>query len=240
MISSMGVLSTANGPVQVDSDMTSSHTFNISCVNSSFLTCSTLNCTNYSTFGGRKNQINNISNTNMTSDSGSYTRLYGGTLRYDTLVPSGGYITNNVNNTKTITTTLNCTDITSTGTSYSITSNISLINASTVSCVNISTTNILCKNLSTLNANISFLNVSSISCTGMSVFNLSCQNASFLGNLYVYNEIATWISNCSFLLGVAYGSINNLNVSTITNTANLNVSELSVSFCCLNVDVNNI
>ena len=49
MISSMGVLSaTGGGPVQVDSDMNSSHTFNISCVNSSFLTCSTLNCTNYS------------------------------------------------------------------------------------------------------------------------------------------------------------------------------------------------
>ena len=63
----------------------------------------------------------------------------------------------------------------------------------------------------------------------MSVLNLSCQNASFLGNLYVYNEVATWISNCSILLGVAYGSINNLNVSTVTNIANLNASEINVS-----------
>ena len=63
----------------------------------------------------------------------------------------------------------------------------------------------------------------------ISVLNLACQNASFLGNLYVYNEVATWISNCSILLGVAYGSINNLNVSTITNIANLNASEISVS-----------
>ena len=107
MISSMGVLSSAGGgPVNVDSDMNSSHTFNISCVNSSFLTCSTLNCTNYSTFGGWKNQINNTSNTNMTSDSGSYTRLYGGTLHYDTLVPSGGYVTNNVYNNNTTSTSI--------------------------------------------------------------------------------------------------------------------------------------
>ena len=122
----MGVLSSAGGgPVNVDSDMNSSHTFNISNVNSSFLRCSTLNCTDYSTFGGWQNNITNISNTNLTSNSGSYTRLYGGILRYDTLVPSGGYVTNNVNNTNTITTTLNSTDITSTGTLYSITSTIS-------------------------------------------------------------------------------------------------------------------
>ena len=62
-----------------------------------------------------------------------------------------------------------------TGTLYSITSNISLLNASNVSCVNLSSTNIVGRNLSTLNANISFLNVSNISCTNMSVLNLSCQ-----------------------------------------------------------------
>ena len=56
MISSMGVLSTAGGgSVQVDSDMNSSHTFNISNVNSSYLKCSTLTCTDYSNFGGWKN-----------------------------------------------------------------------------------------------------------------------------------------------------------------------------------------
>ena len=97
-----------------------------------------MDCTDYSIFRGWKNQINNISNTNLTSDSGSYTRLYGGILRYDTLVPSGGYITNNVNNINTITTTLNSTDITSTGTLYSITSNISQLNVPNVSCVNLS------------------------------------------------------------------------------------------------------
>ena len=49
MISSMGVLSTAGGgPVQVDSDMNSSHTFNISNVNSSNLTAATLTVTNWS------------------------------------------------------------------------------------------------------------------------------------------------------------------------------------------------
>ena len=243
MISSMGVLSSVGGgPINVNSDMNISNTLNVSNISSSFLKCSTLDCTDYSIFRGWKNQINNISNTNLTSDSGSYTRLYGGILRYDTLVPSDGYVRNNVYNNNTTSVGINCTDITSTGTLYSITSNISLINASTVSCVNISTTNIVCRNLSTLNANISFLNVSSISCTGMSVYNLSCQNASFLGNLYVYNEIATWISNCSFLLGVAYGSINNLNVSTITNTANLNACEVSVSLItnlsCINSGLN--
>ena len=41
--------------------------------------------------------------------------------------------------------------------------------------------------------------------------------------------MTTWISNCSFLLGVAYGSINNLNVSTITNLASLNVSTIYTS-----------
>ena len=45
MISSYGVLSTAGGgPVEVDSDMNSSHTFNISNVNSSYLKCNTLTC----------------------------------------------------------------------------------------------------------------------------------------------------------------------------------------------------
>ena len=42
----MGVLSTAGGgAVQVDSDMNSSHTFNISKLNSSYIRCSTLTCT---------------------------------------------------------------------------------------------------------------------------------------------------------------------------------------------------
>ena len=66
-------------------------------MNSSYLKYSTLTCTDYSNFGGWKNQINNISMTNLTSDSGSYTCLYGSTLRYDNLVPSGGYVTNNIN-----------------------------------------------------------------------------------------------------------------------------------------------
>ena len=62
-MSSMGVLSTAGeGNIQVDSDMNSSHTFNISCVKSSFFKCSTLECTDYSIFRGWKKQINNISN----------------------------------------------------------------------------------------------------------------------------------------------------------------------------------
>ena len=92
MISSMGVLSAAGGgPINVNSDMNISNTLNVSNISSSFLKCSTLDCTDYSIFRGRKNQINNISNTNLTSDSGSYTRLYGGILRYDTLVPSGCY-----------------------------------------------------------------------------------------------------------------------------------------------------
>jgi len=139
MISSMGVLSSVGGgPINVNSDMNISNTLNVSNISSSFLKCSTLDCTDYSIFRGWKNQINNISNTNLTSDSGSYTRLYGGVLRYDTLVPSGGYVTNNVNNTNTITTTLNSTDITSTGTLYSITSNISQLNVPNVSCVNLS------------------------------------------------------------------------------------------------------
>ena len=67
-------------------------------------------------------------------------------------VPADGYLWNNVYNNNTISININCTDITSTGTLYSITSNISLINASTVSCVNVLSTNILCRNLSTLNA----------------------------------------------------------------------------------------
>jgi len=104
----------------------------------SFLKCCTLDCTDYSIFRGWKNQINNISNTNLTSDSGSYTRLYGSILRYDTLVPSDGYVRNNVYNNNTTSVGINCTDITTTGTLYSITSNISLINASNVSCVNLS------------------------------------------------------------------------------------------------------
>ena len=127
-------------------------------------------------------------------------------------MPSDGYLRNNAYNNNTTSVNINCTDITTMGTLYSITSNISLLNASNVSCRNLSSTNILCRNISTLNANVSFLNVSSVSCTGISVLNLSCQNASLV-NLYVYNETATWISNCSILLCVAYGSITNLNVS---------------------------
>ena len=61
----------------------------------------------------------------------------------------------------------------------------------------------------------------------MSVLNLLCQNARIV-NLYAFNETATWVSNCSFLLGATYGSINNLNASTITNLANLNVSEINI------------
>ena len=54
MIISMGVLSAAGGgPVSVDSDMKNSHTFNIRCVNSSFLKCSTLDCRDYSIFRGK-------------------------------------------------------------------------------------------------------------------------------------------------------------------------------------------
>ena len=107
MISSMGVLSTAGGgPVEVDSDMNSSHTFNISNVNSSNLTAATLTVTNWSNFTGYNNTLNNISSTNLTCNSGSHASLYGGTLRYDTLVPSGGYITNDVNNINTCSTCL--------------------------------------------------------------------------------------------------------------------------------------
>ena len=89
-ISAAGVLSGSGGPVEVDSDMNSSHTFNISNVNSSNLTAATLTVTNWSNFTGYNNTLHNISNTNLTSSSGSYKRLYGGTLRYDTLVPSVG------------------------------------------------------------------------------------------------------------------------------------------------------
>ena len=67
MISSMGVLSTAgDGPVQVDSDMNSSHTFNISNVNSSNLIAATIPCKNWSNFTGYNNTLNNISSTNLT------------------------------------------------------------------------------------------------------------------------------------------------------------------------------
>ena len=114
IVSAAGVLSSANGPVEVDSDMNSSHTFNISNLNSRYLRCSPLTCTDCGNFGGWQNQMGNISNTNITSNSGSYTRLYGGTLRYDILVPSGGYITNDVNNMNTTSTNINCTNISST------------------------------------------------------------------------------------------------------------------------------
>ena len=84
LISSMGVLSASGGgPVQVDSDMNSSHMFNISNVKSSYLRCIILTCTDYSNFGGWKNQIHNISNNNSTNDSGSYARLYGRWLCYN-------------------------------------------------------------------------------------------------------------------------------------------------------------
>ena len=138
MVSSAGVLSRASGPIDVDSDMNSSHTFNISNVNSSYLKCSTLTSTDYSNIGGWQNQINNIPNTNITSNSGSFTRLYGDTLWYDTLVPSGGYITNDVNNINTTSTNTNCTNLSSTGIHCSITSNISQLNVSSISCVNLS------------------------------------------------------------------------------------------------------
>ena len=36
-------------------------------------------------------------------DSGSHTCLYDCTLFYDTLVPSGGYVTNDINNINTYT-----------------------------------------------------------------------------------------------------------------------------------------
>ena len=72
-----------------------SHTFNVSNVNSSYLRCSTF--TDYSNFTGWQNKIDNISSTNLTCNSCSYTRLYGGTIQYDTLVPSSGNITNDVN-----------------------------------------------------------------------------------------------------------------------------------------------
>ena len=73
MISSMGVLTMADGgPLEIDGDMNCSKTFNINNISSSFLKCSTLDCTDYSIFRGWKNQINNISNTNTTGDSASY------------------------------------------------------------------------------------------------------------------------------------------------------------------------
>ena len=107
-----------------------------------------------------KNQIKNISNTYLTSDRGSFTRLYGSTLRCETLVPSGGYITNNVNNTNKTSTNINRRNISSTGIHYNITSNISQLNVSDVSCLNLSPTSVSCKNLSTINDSMSFLNVS--------------------------------------------------------------------------------
>ena len=77
----MSVLSATVGrPVHVESDMNSSPTFNIC-----HLYVSTMACTDYSHFGGWKNEKINISNTDLTSKSGSFTRLYGGTLRYDTM-----------------------------------------------------------------------------------------------------------------------------------------------------------
>ena len=82
-----------------------------------------------------ENQINNISNTNITSDSGSYARLYGSTLRYDTLVPSIGYITNDVNNTNTLSTNIACTNLST------INANMSFLNVSNVSYVSISCLN---------------------------------------------------------------------------------------------------
>ena len=109
-ISAAGVLSGSGGPVEVDSDMNSSHTFNISNVNSSNLRAATLTVTNWSNFTGYNNTLNNISSTNITCNSGIYTSLYGSTLRYDTLLPSVGYITNDINNTNTTSTNINTTN----------------------------------------------------------------------------------------------------------------------------------
>ena len=116
-------------------------------MNSSYIKCSTLTCTGYSNFGGWKNQKNNISSTNITCNSGSYTSLYGSTLRYNNVVPSGGYVTNDVNNVNTLSTNISCTNISSTGIHYSVTSNISQLNVSNVSCVKLSI-NISLRNLS--------------------------------------------------------------------------------------------
>ena len=103
MINSMGVLSNAGGgPVQLDSDMSSSHAFNISNINSSYLKCSTLALTDYSNLTGWQNKIDNISSTNKTCNSACnsalYVLLYDGTLCYNTLVPSGAYVANNISN----------------------------------------------------------------------------------------------------------------------------------------------
>ena len=55
MISSMGVLSAAGGgPININSDVNISNTLNVSNISSSFLKCSTLDCTDYSIFRGWK------------------------------------------------------------------------------------------------------------------------------------------------------------------------------------------
>ena len=95
--------------------MNSSNTLKTSNANSSNLKCSPLTCTDYSNFTGWQNKIDNISSTKLPCNCGSYARLYGGTLRYDTVIPSGGYITNDINNTYITSTTINCTNISSTG-----------------------------------------------------------------------------------------------------------------------------
>ena len=65
-ISFMGVLSAAGGvPVQVYSDINSSHTFNISNVHSSNLRAASITCTNWSNFTGYSNTLHNISSTNL-------------------------------------------------------------------------------------------------------------------------------------------------------------------------------
>ena len=49
----------------------------------------------------------------------------------------------------------------------------------------------------------------------MSICNLSGVNSSLLGNTYVFNGKATWLS-CSFILDTTYAAISSINVSNIT------------------------
>ena len=68
--------------------------------------------------------------------------LFGSTLRYDTLVPSGRSVRSDIKNVDTCRTNISCTYLSYTGISYSITSHIPQLNVSSILCVNLSSINI--------------------------------------------------------------------------------------------------
>ena len=85
----------------------------------------------------------------------------------------------------------------STGILYSITSNISQINASSILWANLSPICISSANLSAIYANISFLNCNSLSCKSISCLNFQWQNAGILRNLDEDNKFVNFIDKIS-------------------------------------------